>query len=551
MKQLQGLDSVFVAMERAIAPVHIGSILIYDPSTAPNGFVRFKDILSFLEGRMHLSDTMRQKMVKVPFGIDYPYWVQDSNFDIEYHTRHVALPKPGDWRQLCILAARIFARPLDLSRPPWEITVVEGLDNIEGVPKGSYAMFTKVHHAAIDGVSGVDMMHALHTMTAEGDAATLPVDTWRPEPDPSQIGLFTRGYARSLLNPLRQADAMRRSLPGMARVVKGFIKKDFDFNALLKAPKTRFNGTVSPHRMFDARTFSLKEVKSIRQLVPGSTLNDVMLSVVGGAMRNYLAHYDELPDSSVTAMAPISVRDESEKNTMGNQVAAMFVPLGSHIPSITERLKYVTEETQKAKAFTGAMGARQMTDMAKLTPAPLMNFGAQAFTQLKLADRVKPFINTVVTNVPGPPVPIYSSGAKLVAMHGMLCLVDGVRLGHVVHSYCGDVTLAFTADRNAVPDPDFYSECIQKSFDDHLAQLVQTTAKASKAEKLNQVKTPKNKPAKVSSKKAPAKKPRTKKIKTQRTNVEASAPQKPAPKTVSTTAEKTTAASNGAGRSKH
>ncbi len=493
MKQMQGLDTVFVAMERSKAPVHIGSVLIYDPSTAPNGFVRFKDILSFTESRLQLSDTMRQKMVKVPFGIDYPYWVQDSHFDIEYHVRHVALPKPGDWRQLCIQAARIFARPLDMSRPPWEITVVEGLDNIEGVPKGSYAMLTKVHHAAIDGVSGVDMMHALHTMTPNDDTV-LPPDTWRPEADPSQIGMFARGYSRSLINPLRQAKALKNSLPGMTRAAKGLMNKEFDFKALLKAPKTRFNGTVSPHRMFDAQTFRLKDVKSIRQLAPGSTLNDVMLSVVGGAMRHYLDHYNELPETSVTTMAPISVRDDSEKNTMGNQVAAMFVPLGSHIPAVGERLKYVTEETQKAKAFTGAMGARQMTEMAKLTPAPVMNLGSRIFTRFKLADRMKPFINTVVTNVPGPPVPIYSAGAKLVAMNGMLCLVDGVRLGHIVHSYVGEVTLSFTACRNAIPDPDFYSQCIRRSFDDHIKALEQLKqVKAKKAD------APSNRPKAIKS----------------------------------------------------
>ena len=153
MKQMQGLDAAFVAMESPAGPAHIGSILIYDPSTAPNGFVRFKDILNFIRGRLHLADIMRQKMVKVPFGIDYPYWVNDSSFDLEFHVRHVALPSPGDWRQLYIQAARIFARPLDLSRPPWEVTVIEGLDNVEGVAKGSYAMVTKVHHSAIDGVS--------------------------------------------------------------------------------------------------------------------------------------------------------------------------------------------------------------------------------------------------------------------------------------------------------------------------------------------------------------------------------------------------------------
>jgi WS/DGAT/MGAT family acyltransferase len=541
MKQMQGLDSVFVAMERPIAPVHIGSILIYDPSTAPNGFVRFKDILSFIESRLQLSDTMRQKMVKVPFGIDYPYWVQDSNFDIEYHIRHIALPKPGDWRQLCIQAARVFARPLDLSRPPWEITVVEGLDNIEGVPKGSYAMLTKVHHAAIDGVSGVDMMHALHTMTAEDDM-TLPPDNWRPEADPSQVELFARGYARSLLNPIRQADAMRRSLPGMARVVKGLVKKDFDFNALMKAPKTRFNGTVSPHRMFDARTFSLKEVKSIRALVPGSTLNDVMLSIVGGAMRRYLDHYNELPDTSVTTMAPISVRDESEKNSMGNQVAAMYVPLGSHIPAVAERLKYVTEETQKAKAFTGALGARQMTDMAKLTPAPVMNLGAQVFTRLKLADRMKAFVNTVVTNVPGPPVPIYSAGAKLIAMHGKLCLVDGVKLGHVVHSYVDEVTLAFTACRSAIPDPDFYSDCIQSSFDAHIEALKIQTEAQEKAPRKPSPSKQKTTAKKSSPKKQPPKKTSAKKTPAKKTTTQRTPP-------VAKTTPKAETKSNGAAKS--
>ena len=470
MKQMQGLDTVFVAMERPIAPVHIGSVLIYDPSTAPGGFVRFKDILSFIEGRLHMAETMRQKMVKVPFGLDYPYWVQDSAFDIEYHVRHVALPKPGDWRQLCIQAARIFARPLDLSRPPWEVTVIEGLDNIPSVPKGAYAMLTKVHHAAIDGVSGVDMMNALHTMTPDRDAP-LPPDNWRPEADPSQIGMFARGYVSNLVNPIRQAKAMKNALPGMLRTAKGLLQKDFDFKALINTPRTRFNGTVSPHRMFDSTAFALKDIKAIRALSPGSKLNDVMLSITGGAMRLYLERYDELPDHSMTTMAPISVRDESEKNTMGNQVSAMFVPVGSHIPTARERIKFVTEETIRAKEFTSAMGARQITEMAKLAPAPMMNIGAQIYSRLKLANHIKPAINTVVTNVPGPPVPIYSAGAKLIGLHGLLCLVDGVKLGHIVHSYIDEVTLSFTACRSAVPDPDFYSECIQASFNEHMAEV--------------------------------------------------------------------------------
>ena len=164
MRQLQGMESSFVAMESPNSPMHIGNLLIYNPETAPGGFVRFKDILDFFRSRMQLSKTMRQRLVRVPFDLDYPYWIEDPNFDLEYHIRHVALPKPGDWRQLCIQTARIHARPMDLTRPPWEFTVIEGLDNVRDYPPGCFAFVTKVHHSAIDGMSGIDMMEAIHTL---------------------------------------------------------------------------------------------------------------------------------------------------------------------------------------------------------------------------------------------------------------------------------------------------------------------------------------------------------------------------------------------------
>ncbi len=506
MEQMQGLDAAFVALEQPNAPVHIGSIIVYDPSTAPDGFVRFKDILGFIENRLQLSKTLRQKMVKVPFGVDYPYWVQDADFDLEYHVRHVALPKPGDWRQLCILASRIFARPLDLTRPPWEITVIEGLDNIPGFPKGSYAMLSKVHHSAIDGVSGVDLMMATHTLTPDVTPLATP-DPWRPEANPSQVETFIRGSLKSMTLPWRQLNATRKLMPGMFRAAKGFLKRDFDAKAILQTPKTRFNGSLSPHRMYGAESFKFGDIKAIRSLADGAKLNDVMLSITGGAMRLYLQGKEELPNSSVTAMAPISVRDESEKNAMGNQVAAMFVPLGSHIDNAHERMKYVLEETTKAKGLTDALGARQTAEMAKLAPAFAMNVGADLFYRFKLADVSKPFMNTVVTNVPGPRIPIYSAGAKVVGVFGMMCLTDNMRLGHIVHSYMDDVTLSFTACREAIPDPDFYGECIRKSFEDHMqAVKVSETRRAAQA----------------TTKTAPAKKPAPKKTKAKPTTTEKS-----------------------------
>lgn len=517
MQQVQGLDAAFVAMESNKAPVHIGSLYIYDPSTAPGQFVRFKDIIAFFRERLQYSKTLRQKLVKVPFGIDYPYWVRDANFDLEYHVRHVALPQPGDWRQLCILAARIFARPLDLSRPPWEFTVIEGLDNIDGVPKGAYAIVTKVHHVAIDGMSGIEMMKATHAVRPD-EAAPDTVDDWRPEPNPSQIGLFTRGILNSYLLPFKQARAMVNSAPGTARVVKGLVKKEFDLEAVLNTPETRFGGVISPHRVFGARTLKMKDIQAMRALADGAKMNDIMLSITGGAMRRYLEHHGELPDSSVTAMAPISVRDQSEKTAMGNQVSAMYVPLGSHIEDAAARIAYVRSETRKAKAMTEAMGARQSAEVAKLVPNAAMTIGADIYQRLKLANRMKTMVNTIVTNVPGPPVPLYNAGAKLLGFHGMLCLVDGVRLGHVVQTYLDDVSLSFIACREAMPDPALYNKCITQSYEEHKEALKRFEKRAEADAK--KAAAPKPKPKSTSAKATKAK-TRTAKpagTKTQRTS---------------------------------
>ncbi|MEM9179498.1 MAG: wax ester/triacylglycerol synthase family O-acyltransferase [Pseudomonadota bacterium] len=466
MEQLQGMDASFVAMETPSSPMHIGSILIYDPSTAPGGFVRFKDILRFYEERMRFSKTMRQKLVKVPFNVDYPYWVEDADFDLEYHVRHVALPKPGDWRQLNIQAARIFARPLDLSRPPWEMTVVEGLDNVPGVPKGSYAIVSKVHHAAIDGMSGIDLMQALHTSTPSVASPNEP-DDWKPEKFPNRLGMFAKGYARAWLNPIRQMGVSAQAVPGLYRAARGMIKGEFGLKAAMEAPKTRFNTKISPHRVVDGQVFELAHIKALRSLAEGAKVNDVMLTIIGGGLHKYLKHHNDLPKTTMTAMAPISVRTEGEKNTMGNQVSAMIAPLGTHIKDASERMAYVYDQTSRSKEMTSALGARQMTEASKVSPALFMALGAQLYSRLGVANyMVRPVINTVVTNVPGPPVPIYQAGAKLVSMQGLLCLLDGMALGHVVQSYVKEATITFTADRDVMPDPEFYSQCLRESFEE-------------------------------------------------------------------------------------
>lgn len=497
MRQLQGMDASFVALETKNSPMHIGSILIYNPETAPGGFVRFKDILAFFESRMQLSKTIRQRMVRVPFDLDYPYWIEDPDFDLEYHVRHVALPQPGDWRQLCIQAARIFARPLDLTRPPWEFTVVEGIDGIAGVPKGSYAMVTKVHHAAIDGMSGIDLMEAMHTLRADDGPPDTP-DTWKPEKVPNPAELLGKSYFNAVTNPLKQLEVAAKAAPGLAKAIKGLVAKDFKVSGEMVAPKSRFNKVISPHRVVEGRSVPLADIKAIRALAPGAKVNDVFLAIVGGALRKYLLAKDDLPKKTLTAMAPISVRSGQEKGDMGNQVAAMVAPLGTHIDDPAERLRFVHAQTTNSKAMTEAVGARNMTEMSKVSPALWMSLGAQLYTRLGLANRgMGPMFTTVVTNVPGPPVPIYSTGARLESMYGLLCLTDGTGLGHTVQSYCDEATITFTACRELMPDPEFYAQCIEDSFTE-LRDAAAAIESAPKAKPKALAKPPKKAASKAS-----------------------------------------------------
>ena len=514
------MDSSFVAMESPNSPMHIGNVLIYNPETAPGGFVRFKDILNFISSRMQLSKTMRQRLVRVPFDLDYPYWIEDPNFDLEYHVRHVALPKPGDWRQLCIQAARIHARPMDLTRPPWEFTVVEGLDNVRDFPPGCFAFVTKVHHAAIDGMSGIDLMEALHTVTPSTAPPNEP-DTWKPEKVPGPVELLGKSYINSLINPFKQAQVAAQSIPGIASAIKGLITRDFKLTSDWVPPRTRFNQSISPHRVVEGRSFPLADIKAIRALQPEAKVNDVALAIVGGALNKYLTAKGDLPKSTMTAMAPISVRSGDEKGDMGNQVSAMIAPLGSHIADPAQRLEYVFSQTKNSKAMTNAIGARTMTEVSKVNPLLYMALGAQLFSRVSVAHKLAMPFNTVVTNVPGPPIPIYSSAARMESMAlSLICLTDGLGLAHVVQSYVGEAIISFTACRDIMPDPEFYSQCLQESFEDLLAAAKAVDAKA-----------PARAPAKKPTSKPAAKAPPKAKTTTKTTRRKAPAKRKPTAKT--------------------
>jgi diacylglycerol O-acyltransferase len=466
MEQLSGMDASFLYFETQNAPTHIGSFAVYDQGTAPEGRVSFKGILKNIESRLHLARCFRQKLVKVPLDLDHPYWIEDPDFDIEFHVRHIALPYPGDWRQLCIQVARIHARPLDLSKPLWEMYVIEGLDNVEDVPAGSFAVLTKIHHAAIDGVSGADLAAAIHDITPETNPPA-PEEPWVPERDPSIIELSLRTTANNIRSPFRIARALRRSAPGLARLFRGSPEEEVENSA--PVPRTRFNQAVSPHRVVEGRAFSLQDIRDIRKRVPGATVNDVILTVCSGAMRQYLLFHGELPKETLSAMAPISVRSEEERGSAGNKISMMSVTLHSNVTDPLTRLRRVHETTKESKATAAAVGARTMTDVTQFMPGMLAGLAARAYSRLGLANRIRPVLNTVITNVPGPQVPLYFTGAKMVSLYGMGPVADGMGLIHPVFSYSGRISISVTACREQMPDPGFYAQCLQDSFDELFA----------------------------------------------------------------------------------
>ena len=269
-------------------------------------------------------------------------------------------------------------------------------------------------------------------------------------------------------------------------------------------PKTRFNKKLSPHRVFDGREFALSDIKKIREGFPGATVNDVMIAVVSGSMRAYLKAKDDLPEKTMKIGAPVSVRSDDDKDSAGNQVTMMQVGVGTHLADAGERLQFIMAETQRSKAMTQALGAKTLMELSGAMPAGLTAAGTKMMVRAGLVERFNPAVNTVVTNVPGPMVEMYFAGARLVKSFGMGILAEGQGLFHVVTSYNGNVILTFLADRNIMPDPEFYADCIGQSFDDLMEAADERKAAAAKAARAKKAKQPKKPKKRVSASAATA-----------------------------------------------
>lgn len=463
MRQLTGQDAAFLYMESQGAHLHVCGLSFYDPSTAPAGKVSHKDILAHIESRLDTSPVYRQKLLSVPFNLDFPYWVNDENFNLEFHIRHIALPAPRDWRQLCILVARIHSRPLDMTRPPWEMHVIEGLDNIDWLPEGSYAILAKHHHAAIDGATGVEITAGMHDTEPDAEQAMANPVVERATP-PSTIELFARAVVNNVTAPFQLMKVLGVNVPGIAsRLLQPDSKPK---TPKQKVPRTRFNRPVTPQRVFEGQIFSFDSLRAIKNSVKKATINDVVLAICSGALRQYLQHKEELPAEPLVAMAPINTRRKGEQSETGNTISAMFVDLHTDEADPLIRLRAIRKSTGQSKEIGSAVSARQMTDINKHIPASTLALAGRLATGLGLGHRLGRLCNCVITNVPGPQVPLYMNGATLTQVMAQAPVVDGMGLIIVAFSYNGSLTISFTACRESMPDPELFSLCLRQSFED-------------------------------------------------------------------------------------
>jgi WS/DGAT/MGAT family acyltransferase len=465
MDQLNPQDAQFLYMESEHNLTHVTSISTFDPGTVPGGKrVRFKDIIAHIESRLETSPMLKRRLIRVPLELDYPYWVDDDYFDLEYHVRHGRLPEPGDWRQFCIHMARYHSRPLDMNKPLWEMFVVEGLDNVEGLPKGSYAIAIKIHHAAVDGASMMRFFSAIMDCDSKGTPA-VPLEAIEPSysPRPSLRDMARRAAGNNLRSPVRIADAVMRATPGLYQAAQSAFSGEK--RSKQGVPETRFNGDVSPHKMFDATEFLLEDLKAVRPLVSGCTINDVVLAICSGALRRYLEHHDELPEESLVAWCPINARPggASDTEAPGNNISAMTTSIHSDVEDPVERLRRIQMSTSRSKEAKSGLSARLMTDITRHVPAATQVLASRLVLRTGLAARV---CNLFVSNVPGPQEQMYMNGARQAGSFGMAPLGDGMGLFIATPSYNGKISFAVTSTREILPDIRFFVECLEAALEE-------------------------------------------------------------------------------------
>ena len=457
-ERLTALDRTFLDFENERYPQHVGAVLLFEMGPLRNdaGGLDANRIREHVGARLHRIPRYRQRLMWIPVE-DHPVWIDDDRFNLYYHVRHTSLPRPGDDRQLKRLAARILSQRLDPGKPLWELWIVEGLED------GRAALISKTHHCMIDGIAGVDLMSIL--LSPSPDEAAEPAPTWLPEPAPSRWELARGELARRAGMPFAAARALaaaaQRPRETLARLQEQLAALGETLSAgLHPASPTPLNRELGPHRRFDWTTFDLAPVKEVKNRL-GGTVNDVVLATVSGALGDFFEQRGVTRAAQramdVRAMVPVSVRAESERGTTGNQIAlwAASLPIGETDPR--RRLALTCEITARLKESKQALGASVLAAVAEWTVPTLLSLASRMAYRNRAA-------NLVVTNVPGPQIPLYLLGARVLETYPMLNLLTNQSLGVALFSYAGRLHWGFVCDWDLLPDLHDFVVAIERSF---------------------------------------------------------------------------------------
>jgi diacylglycerol O-acyltransferase / wax synthase len=446
MQRLSGMDASFLYMETPTRPMHVVGLLTLDPAGMHGGFTTDR-VKRLIQARIHLMPMLRRRLVGVPLGLNHPMWAEDPAFALDSHVQRVAVPRPGSPKELAELVGEFASRPLDRTRPLWEMLLVEGLAD------GSAALVTKMHHATIDGVTGADLMAHLLDLEPDATDPPPPEHEWVPDDIPGEIQMMGTGVLDRLTDPLEGVRALARTtrsafemVKGIAPIGSGRLKPALPFSG----PRTMLNAPVTVNRAVALGQAELADFKAIKTAF-GTTVNDVVLAATTQSLRRYLLAHDDLPDRPLIAAVPVSVHDRSEAIGI-NKVSNMFVRLPVDLDDPVEQLRAIHIDTKDAKAVHHAMGADLIQDLAQLTPPGVYNLAMRVYAFPQVSGALPPVQNLVVSNVPGPPIPLYIAGAQVHGIYPFGPLIEGSGINLTVLSNRGNIDIGVIACRDTVPD---------------------------------------------------------------------------------------------------
>lgn len=472
MDRLSGLDASFLYLETPAQLMHVCAVMVLDPSTMTTPY-SFDHLQDEIERRVCDVPAFTRKIRGVPLGLDHPVWVRDRNFDIERHVHRLALPSPGGYGELVDLCSHLAAQPLDRSRPLWEMWVIEGYRPEDDAEEG-VVVFAKMHHATVDGVSGANLIS--HLCALEPDAEPLGDGGPSRHPrDPGKRELLGRAVLDTAALPVTLAKVIKPSVQLVTKTIER-AREGTAMAAPFSAPRTSFNGTITAHRRIALSDMSLDEIREIKKAT-GTTVNDVVLTIAGGALRAYLDERGELPSSSLLATVPVSVRGASQRESGANKVSALFTKLGTDLEDPVERLSKLAERNQHAKDHHNAISADALQDWAEFAAPRTFGLAVRTYANLRLAEKHPVVHNLVISNVPGPPVPLYFMGARIAALYPLGPVFHGAGLNVTVMSNAGEVHVGVIACRESMPDAD----ALARHFPAELERLRKAVSGGSRA----------------------------------------------------------------------